>query len=70
MVGELGDGVDAEGLEGGCAFGSYAPEFAHGQGVEELLDPVWGNNPEPVGFAPGGGHFGDEFSGGDSNGAG
>jgi len=67
---EVGDGFDADVVEGGFGFFADAPEASDGERGEDGFDVFGVDDEEAVGFVHVGGEFGEEFIGGDADGGG
>ncbi len=67
VAAEVFDGADPELVEGALGAWSDSPERVDGEGVEGLLDAVWVDDGEAVGFVHVGGELGEELVWGDSD---
>ena len=52
------------------AFRTHSPQVGNFSRVKKFLNALWRNDPQPVRFTTGGGHFGEQFIGRNPRGGG
>ena len=67
-LGDVGDGVDAVGVQLVGGLGADAPQPAHGQRMQERQLAVGRHQQQPVGLGLLAGHLGEELGAGDADG--